>query len=378
MAIVDARAAIIERPAPSRLNTSYGEGVAARPHVMVRLTDDEGRVGYGEASPLPAFTGETAESILVQLRGQFLPALIGKSAFDTGPIHQELDRLPHNSSAKAAIDIALYDLMGKTVGLPAVALLGGAVRPDVPVTYPLGIDPVKETVATAVQAVEHGIRTLKMKIGWNPDADVERVRAVRQEVGPDVAIRIDANQGYDVPTATRIVSRLAEVGIEYVEQPVADWDFEGLAAVRRLTGVKVMADESLHTLRDAERLIQLGSADILAIKLIKTSGLTQARSIVALAAANRVEIVVISPFETQFGAAAGLALALAAPTAYRAHELRVFDSQPDLGTTGIRYERGRIIPSQAPGLGVDAIAEFENLEWPANDAPVRIGQVTTI
>ncbi len=378
MPIVDARAQVIQRPAASLLKTSYGAPPTTRPHVMVRLEDDNGRVGYGEASPLPAFTGETAESILIQLRGQFLPSVLGRSSFDTGPIHQELDRLPHNSSAKCAIDLALYDLMGKMVNLPVVALLGGAVRPDVPVTFPLGIGSVKETVCQAEAAIERGIRTLKMKIGGDPEADVARVTAVRSAFGSDVAIRIDANQGYDVPTAARIVSRLAEVGIEYVEQPVADWDFEGLAAVRRLTGVKVMADESLHTLRDAERLIALGAADIFAIKLIKTSGLTQARAIVALATAHRVEIVVISPFETQVGAAAGLALALAAPTATRAQELRVFESQPSLAQTAICCQHGRIIPSDAPGLGVDSLAEFESLEWPTADAPVAAGRPTII
>ncbi|HEX7101746.1 MAG TPA: dipeptide epimerase [Nitrolancea sp.] len=365
--IVQASAELIDRASSSRLNTSYGASAASRAHVMVRLTDDEGRHGYGEASPLPSFTGETAASIQLQLRHEFLPALLGQSPFDLHAIHRTLGRLPENSSAKAAIDIALYDLMGKQAGLTVTQLLGGPVRPDVPVTFPLGIDEIDETVRKAVAQTERGIRTLKMKIGFDPDADVARVQAVRDAVGPDVAIRIDANQGYDVPSACRIVSRLAEVGIEYVEQPVAQWDFAGLAAVRRSTGMRVMVDESLHTLRDAQRLIELGAADIFAIKLIKTSGLTQARHICALAAAHRIDVVVISPFETQIGAAAGLALALSVPTATRAHELRVFDSQSDMAETGIRCERGRIAPSDAPGLGVTSISEFAGLTW--NDVP---------
>lgn len=376
MPICDARATIITRPASSMLTTSYGAAAASRPHVMVRLTDEEGRTGYGEASPLPAFTGETAESILVQLRTRFLPLLLGKAAYDTGPIHRELEHLPHNTSAKCAIDLALYDLLGKTVGLPVTALLGGAIRPDVAVTYPLGIGSIEETVEQAESAASRGIRTLKMKIGGDPDADIARVTAVRAAVGAEVAIRIDANQGYDVPTAVRIVSRLAEVGVEYVEQPVAAWDIAGLAAVRRLTGVKVMADESLHSLRDAARLIEAGAADIFAIKLIKTAGLTQARAIVALATAHRIEIVVISPFETQIGAAAGLALALAAPTATRAQELRVFESQPELAQTAIRCRRGRVEASDSPGLGVASLVEFENLTWPA-PASFQDSQVLT-
>ena len=362
--IVGASAQLIDRVSSSRLNTSYGASAASRPHVMVRLTDAEGRQGYGEAAPLPAFTGETAESILVQLRLQFLPSLIGQSPFDLGAIHQQLNRLPGNSSAKAAIDIALYDLMGKQAGLTVTQLLGGAVRPDVPVTFPLGIDTIEETVSKAVTQTERGIRTLKMKIGGDPDADVARVKAVRDAVGPDVAIRIDANQGYDVPSACRIVSRLGDVGIEYVEQPVAEWDLAGLAAVRRSTGIRVMVDESLHTLRDAQRLIELEAADIFAIKLIKTSGLTQARHICALAVAHRIDVVVISPFETQIGGAASLALALSVPTGTRAHELRVFDSQAEMAETDIRCEQGRISPSDAPGLGVTSIVEFAGLDWP--------------
>lgn len=378
MRIADASAAIITRPASSVLTTSYGEAATSRPHVMVRLTTEDGRVGYGEASPLPAFTGETAESILVLLRSRFLPPLIGQAVYDTGLIHQELDRLPHNTAAKCAIDLALYDLLGKSVGLPVSALLGGAMRPDVAVTFPIGIGAIDETVEQAVSAIERGIRTLKMKIGGDPTADIARVKAVRSAVGDDVAIRIDANQGYDVPTAVRIISRLAEVGIEYVEQPVAEWDIQGLAAVRRLTGVKVMADESLHTLRDAARLIEAGAADIFAIKLIKTSGLTQSRAIVALAAAHRIEVVVISPFETQIGAAAGLALALAAPTGTRAHELRVFESQPALARSEILCRRGRVTPSAAPGLGVEWIAEFDDLAWTPTGGGMDVSRLPAI
>jgi len=138
--IVRASAELIDRASSSRLNTSYGASASSRAHVMVRLTDDEGRQGYGEAAPLPSFTGETAASIHLQLRREFLPLVLGHSPFDLNAIHQQLDRLPENSSAKAAVDIALYDLMGKQAGLTVTQLLGGAVRPDVPVTFPLGID----------------------------------------------------------------------------------------------------------------------------------------------------------------------------------------------------------------------------------------------
>lgn len=358
MAIVRATSQIIERKSPSVLNTSYGDALDIRQRVIVTLVDDSGAVGYGEASPLPFFTGETVASIDLMLRTEFLPRVIGRSPFELNAIHNALDTLPASSSAKAAIDIALHDLQGKLTGRPVVDLLGGAVRESIPLTYPIGIRPVAEAVAEAERAVERGIGTLKMKIGRDPDADVERVRAVREAVGPDVRIRIDANAGYTAPMAIRIIERLASANVEYVEQPVAPWDIDGLAAVRRYCGLPIMADESLHTLRDAVELIEREAADIFAIKLIKTSGLRNARAIAALAAAHRIDIVVISPFETQIGAAAGLALALSVPTGTRAHELRVFESQPEYAVTDIRAEGGRVYPSTAAGLGVETIREL--------------------
>ncbi len=361
----EATATIVWRPSSSRLVTSYGAPPARRPHVMVRLTDEGGRIGYGEASPLPAFTGETADSILIQLRTRLLHQVTGRSASEVNAIHEAMNMLPGNSGAKAAVDMALHDLFGKQVGVPTAHLLGGTLRESIPITMPLGVDEIAITVGAAEAAVGRGIRTLKLKVGPEPDLDIGRVRAVREAVGPDVSIRIDANQGYDVPTAIRVISRLAEVGIEYVEQPVAAWDVRGMAEVRRQTGVPIGADESLHTLQDAVRLIEAGAVDHFMIKLIKTSGLAPARAISDLAAAYRIGIVVVSPFETQIGSAAGLHLALSAPTATLAHEIRVFDSQPELATTRIRFSEGRLWPSPDPGMGVDSIVEFEGLDWDA-------------
>lgn len=357
--IIGASARVIARQSPAQLNTSYADAADIRERVIVSILTEDGATGWGEASPLPFFTGETVASVHLQLEQFYLPRLIGRSPFALTAIMRDLDALPENSSAKAAIDVALHDLQGKLLGRPVVDLLGGAVRDRVPVTMPIGIEPVAEAVRKAEAAVERGIGTLKLKIGRDTAADIERVGAIRDAVGPRVRIRVDANAGYPVAVAIRLLHQLAAFDLEYVEQPVAGWDRAGLAEVRRATGLPIMADESLHTLRDAVELINRGAADLFAIKLIKTGGLAPARSIAALAAAHRIDIVVISPFETQIGAAAGLALALAAPTGTRAHELRVFDSQPDSAVTEIRVERGEIIPSPDPGLGVTRIVELE-------------------
>lgn len=371
--IQSAEAELIWRDYPARLTTSYGQGADRQAHVMVRLQDDDGRIGYGEASPLSSFTGETGPSILLQLKETFLPLVVGHDPFDIHAIHERLDLLPQNTSAKCAIDLALHDLMGKVAGLPVTALLGGRVRDRALATAALGIEATDRTVAGAVAAVERGVGTLKLKVGEDVQADVQRVAAVRQAVGSEVRIRVDANGGYDVPSAIRALTRIAESGIELVEQPVAAWDVAGMAAVRQAVGVPVMADESLHTLRDAQRLIELGAADIFAIKLIKTSGLTQARAITLLAAAHRVGIVVISPFETEVGCAASLALALAAPTGGLANDLGVFDRHGGLADTRIHSLGGVVIPSDEPGLGVRSIPEFAGLGWATPRSEVAAG-----
>ncbi|MDR7551061.1 MAG: enolase C-terminal domain-like protein, partial [Armatimonadota bacterium] len=193
--IAYARARLIERPAPSRLTTSYGEAPAVRPHVIVEVATADGLRGLGEASPLPEFTGETAGSVLCALNQTYLAPLVGRDPTLIGAIMADLDRaLSGHPSAKAAVDMALHDLVGKLLGVPVATLLGGARRPSVRVARAVGIGTVAETVAAAEQYVAAGFGTVKVKVGQDSRADVERVRAVRAAVGPDVRIRIDGNQ----------------------------------------------------------------------------------------------------------------------------------------------------------------------------------------
>ncbi|MDR7521309.1 MAG: dipeptide epimerase [Armatimonadota bacterium] len=361
--IAHARARLIERPASSRLTTSYGEAPAVRPHVIVEIATAGGLRGLGEASPLPEFTGETAGSVLFALNQTYLAPLVGRDPTPIGAIMADLDRaLPGNPSAKAAVDMALHDLVGKLLGVPVATLLGGARRPSVRLARAVGIGTVAETVAAAERFVAAGFGTIKMKVGQNPRADVERVRAVRVAVGPDVQIRIDGNQGYDPATAVAVLRKLESCDLEYIEQPVPAWDHAGMAFVRRATGVRVLADEALHSPQDALTLIRDEAADLFALKFVKTAGLTRAREIAAMADAAGIACVVISPFETQIGAAAGLHMALALPAGRHAHELTVFAAQPELARTGIRLERDTLIPAPQPGLGVESITEIEPAE----------------
>lgn len=356
-----ARATIIERPTSNRLRTSYGDAPTRRPHVIVEIGAG-GEVGLGEASPLPDFTGETAASILHILQERYLDAVRGRDVADIGAIVAHLDRvLPGNTSAKAAIDMALHDACGKLVGVPVATLLGGARRASIRTVAAMGIEAIPETVALAEGAFAQGFRTFKMKVGTDAASDVARVRAVRQALGAEATIRIDANQGYDPPTAIAVLRRLEDCAIEYIEQPVPRWNHAGLAHVRRATGARVLVDESVHSIQDALNLIRAEACDLFAIKLIKTGGLSRARQIAGIGEAAGIDCIVISPFETQIGAAAGLHMALALPIGRHAHELTVFASQAEMARTGIRLDGETLTPAAAPGLGVDGIVELERV-----------------
>jgi L-alanine-DL-glutamate epimerase-like enolase superfamily enzyme len=328
--------------------------------VIVEMGTGGGARGLGEASPLPEFTGETAQSVLFALNATYLAPLAGRDPAEAGTIMADLDRLlPGNTSAKAAIDMALHDLAGRLLGVPASTLLGGARRPSIHLARAVSIGSIAEIVAAAERHVAAGIRTIKMKVGQDPRADVERVRAVRAALGGDVRIRIDANQGYDAATAVAVLRRLEDCDLEYIEQPVPRWNHSGMAHIRRTTGVRVLADEAVHSPQDALNLIRAEAADLFAIKLIKTGGLVRARQIAAIGEAAGIDCVVISPFETQVGAAAGLHMALTLPYGHHSHELTVFATQPEMARTGIRLSGDTLIPSEGPGLGVESIAEIE-------------------
>ncbi len=358
MVIAGGRSTIIERAAPGELATSYAAAAETLQHVIVRLTDDSGEFGYGEATIVPGYTVGTAQQIDQCLQDELIPRLLQRSPFDIAAWHSMLARESAYSSAIAALDMALYDLQAKLTGQPVVNLFGGKMRPCAAISFPIGICPADQAAALAIDAVSRGITTIKLKIGRDEDADLARLQAVRQAVGSDINIRVDANGIYSVPDAVRIINRLARYELQLVEQPVRAGDVRGMAAVRHETGVPVMVDEGLRNLEDLIAVINLKAADYIAIKLISVGGNYPALAMIQLAATYDLGVVVSSPSDTQIGAAAVLALALAAPTGDLAHEMRVFDSQPELADTDIFMNNGSVYPSHRPGLGVQSIVEL--------------------
>lgn len=326
-------------------------------NIIVKMFTDYGVVGWGESSPSKRVTEETPETVVKTL-DTIAPRLIGMCPLRIEQILDEMDQwVTGNPSAKAAVDLALHDILGKTVRKPLFKLMGG-FREEVLTDLTLGIKSPREMAEDASKAIERGFRALKVKVGVNPKEDVERVKMIREAVGPDVAIRIDANQGWTVKQAIEVLNELERFNVEFAEQPVKAEDIEGLAKVRKNSSILVMADESVHSPEDALRLIQKGAVDLVNIKLMKSGGIWKARKIAAVAEAAGVPCMIGCMGESNLGISAATHLAAAIKNIQYADldsDLLIKDRLVLRG--GTRLEASKRIPPERPGLGVTKMDE---------------------
>lgn len=326
------------------------ETVEAVTNVLVRVVTDGPAVGHGCAAPDLAVTGETAASVLesVAAADDFLR---GEDPLRTALLFERLrEPLAAHPSARAAIDAALHDLLGKAAGLPLWTLLGG-FRDRIATSVTIGILPAEETVERARARAREGFRILKLKGGRDWREDAERVLRVREAVGPRVALRFDANQGYTVEEALRFVDAARAARLELLEQPTPRGEPDLLGRVASAVPLPVMADESLMTLRDAFRLARRDLADMVNVKLAKAGGISEALRINHVARAAGLEVMVGCMDEMALGIAAGLAFALARPNV----ELADLDGHLDLigdPTAGaVILRNGVLYPTGRPGVG---------------------------
>ncbi len=267
--------------------------------VLLKLHTDAGVTGIGEVESYPLFERDGVEpqvGVLAILRSHLIPLLLGTDPFQVEAIWHRMDEaVKGHLWVKAGIDIALYDLMGKALGIPAYDLLGGACRRRHPVEgvgFGISIDEPARVAEVAAEAVSRGFVELELKAGDpDPRRDVERVRLTRKAVGDEVRIKVDVNRGYDVRTAIRVITAMEEFGIQMVEQPIAHWDLEGLAMVRRSIRTPLIVDESVSTPHDLMAVIRHGAADGVHIKPTVKGGLTGGRRLAALAEAAGLLIV---------------------------------------------------------------------------------------
>lgn len=275
--------------------------------LIVRVDTDEGIVGYGEASPFVPVTGELLDTI-PQFIDMFKPHLVGLDPLELDKIHSVMNRLTvGNTSAKAGIDIALYDIWGKRMNEPVYKLLGGA-RKSFVTDMTVGLSDPETMAQEATSYVREGYKVIKIKAGLDPDNDIRAIRLIREAVGADIALRVDANQGWDVRTAISTIRAYEEFGVEAVEQPLPYWDLDGLAIVRNHSRIRVMADESLHSPQDALRLVKKEAMDTFNIKLMKSGGLYPALKINAIGESCGVNCMVGCMLETRLGITAAASL----------------------------------------------------------------------
>ncbi len=320
--------------------------------LIIKVRTDEGITGYGEASPFAPVTGELLDTI-PQYIELFKPHLIGLNPLELEKAHAIMDRLAvGNTSAKAGIDIALYDIWGKWLNEPLYKVLGG-YRSSFVTDVTVGISTPEEMAASALDCVREGYTVIKVKAGISPADDIRTISLIREAVGPGIALRVDANQGWDVRTAITTLRAYEAFGVEAVEQPLPWWDLDGLVFLRGQSRIRLMVDESLHSPQDALKLMKLGAADTFNIKLMKSGGIYPALKINAIAQSGGVDCMVGCMLETRLGIAAGAHLVAGQKNIMEA-DLDSFREYGDSGgvTGGFTVSGGVMTLLEEPGLGI--------------------------
>jgi len=326
-------------------------------NIIIKLTTDYDVFGWGEASPSKRVTQETPETILKTL-DKIGPRLIGMCPLCIAQDVDAMDQLVlNNPSAKAAVDMALHDVLGKTTGKPTWRILGG-FRESVPTDITLSIKTPKEMAKDAVKAVKNGFKALKVKVGINPQEDFERIKLIREAVGDKIAIRIDANQGWTVTQAVTVLRKLKKFNIQFVEQPVEAKNINGLAKIKKNSPIPVMADESVHSPVDALRLIKANAVDMINIKLMKSGGIFNARKIAEIAEAANKPCMIGCMGESAIGITAAVHFAAATKNVQYADldcDLLLADKLVTKG--GAELKASKRIPTNEPGFGIEMLDE---------------------
>lgn len=366
MRIADVQLFLLSVPLRTPFRTAL-RTVTAVKDVVVCVRSDCGLAGYGSAAATPPITGETHASIIAAIRDHFAPVLVGEPLDDLQRLAARVQQaMAHNTSAKAAVDVALHDLFAQRAGVPLVTLLDGTAAP-LATDITVSVQDVDAMVAQAVLAVDRGFRALKVKLGKEPALDVERVRAIHAATGHAATLRLDPNQGWTAAHAVQVMQALAraDVAVELLEQPVPAHDTDGLQFVSERIDVPVMADESVFAPHQALELARRRAVSILNIKLMKSGGIGNALRIADIAAEHGLRCMMGCMLESSLGVAAAAHVAAARPDVVAYIDL----DGPSLATFdpvagGTRFDGPAIVLNDTPGLGVRQIQGLEPLPAP--------------
>ncbi len=333
-------------------------------NIYVRLRTEDGVTGVGEASPYSPVTSETQQSDIAMAH-QLAELVRGRDPFTLSKIIDDMDTLsPGNPSIKAAFEMALWDICGKITGQPICCLLG-RYRETFETDKTVFIDAPAAMAEAAAEVVREGFRAVKVKVGEAPEKDIARLRAIREAVGPDIALRIDANQGWNPAEAVRCLHGIEEFQIQACEQPVPSWDWEGLRFVREHSFMPIMADESVHSPHDAIEAVRREAVDIINIKIMKTGGILNAVRIAEIAEAADLTCMLGCMNESSLSlTAAAHVIASRKNIIYADLDSFLFNvTNPIIG--GMEIKQGVIHLPPAPGLGLEIDPAFLKTLTPA-------------
>lgn len=322
-------------------------------NVVVIIRTADGCAGYGECSPYMSINGESIDTCFIV--GQyFAKVLKGKNALDISGCMEIMDRTIYgNTSIKSAFDIALHDIAAQHSGVPIYRFLGGSRNKDLETDMTVSIGDPRKMKEDAIRFQQEGFPAIKVKLGESLEKDVERIRAIREGIGPDHPLRIDANQGWGTAErAIAVLKALAEFGIEHCEEPIARYRFMDLAKVSAASPIPIMADESCGDDHDAERLIALKACPMFNIKLGKSSGFLKGKKIAELGAAAGMDMQVGGFMESRLGMTAAAHLALANDHIHHCDfdTPLMYTEDPVIG--GLQYgANGKLHLPDTPGLG---------------------------
>jgi len=321
-------------------------------NVLVRLHTNQGIVGWGEAAPFPALSGDTQATSIAAAK-DMAELVKGQDALNYVKIINAINSfIPHNTCIKAAFDMALFDILGKVADLPLYKLLGGA-KNSFETDLTISLHTPEETAIRGLEAVKKGFKTIKAKVGVSMESDVARIKALREAVGPEISIRIDANQGWSVPEAIKTLDRLTEYDIQLIEQPVSASDLAGLKQVRNSVKIPVMADEALFSPADALQIIKSEAADYLNIKLMKAGGILPSLKIAHLGEAAGLRCMVGCMNESNLSISAGAHLHASQSNIVFADLDTSFFLKVDPVIGGITINNGMVTLPEQAGIGAE-------------------------
>jgi L-alanine-DL-glutamate epimerase-like enolase superfamily enzyme len=348
----------LKSPFKIALGTSYEAN-----NILVRINTNKDIYGLGEACSSSRITGDT-QSTSWEVGKRIAKVIKGKDPLAIEARMRDINQaIKGNTQIKSAYNLALYDIIGKYTELPLYKVLGGEKR-DIFTDYSIGIQDTLEVAFKKVKEVmDMGFLTVKLKVGLDKDLDIGLIKTIREEVSKKVSIRIDANQGWDFPTAVHVLKAMEPYNLEYAEQPLPFWDYENMARLRKTGLAPICADESVFDHHDAFKLASMGACDYLNIKLGKSGGISTALKINAIALSCGIKCMIGCFGESRLGLTAGAHLVSACPNIVFVDLDAALMHKDDPIKGGMEYDiknNGRIIIPDTPGHGADVEEEYLN------------------